>query len=850
MLLCALSFSSSYSSPAECVTQATSAISSAQSAPIGAGGPSATYPVPTGALAAVLNAEPLPYVVASPDGQWVLLTHRAGAPGIRELAVPQVILAGDEIDLRNGARVARSSGTGMTLVRTADGKQWKLSVPSSGLSAPLWSPDGRRFVFRRIAEDRVELWVGDVTVKAVRVLQGTRLSTWRSGDASCAWMPDSRRVLCQEIPSGRGAPPEQPLLSPTVQESDQVESRVFAYAGQLRDAHDVALYEYYKISQPVAIDTTTDEKTAIGIPGLYEFLSPSPDGNYLLSVRTVPPYSYLYANDYRFGKVVEILDRHGRTVRTLMRRSLGTWGNARGWAPPGLRRFAWVPGAPAMLVYIEALDGGDPRIRTLHRDRLMRLVLPSGEPVELIRTQGRMSDGPELARFFPEGRAPNVAWLRDALAWVEEVDFGSRHKRVWLVSTDDRRRKPRLLLEFSTESADDRSGIPMLARGVGLGGLSDYVDPNLYQDGDWVYLTGKGESPEGDRPFLDRFNLTTLKRERLFRSAQESHEAVVAVLSRDKVLTHYETSVDPPNYYIRDLVRNERSAITNVTHPAPELRDIRPQLLRYTRDDGVALSGELYLPLGYKPGQRIPVLIWAYPRTYTDTHVAGAVRASPNSFAWSLGSARYELAVRLLVSQGYGLLWNPAMPVIGGERANDTVVPQLIANARAAVHELVRIGVADRSRIAIGGHSYGAFMAATLMAHSDLFAAGVAISGAYNRTNSPRGFQEETRTLWEAPDVYFQMSPLLHADKISAPLLLIHGEADRTHSTLPSEAQRFYQALDGLGRKARLVMFPYESHPPSIAKESVALISCEISNWLSRFVSTNLQNTALDRRND
>ena len=355
----------------------------------------------------------------------------------------------------------------------------------------------------------------------------------------------------------------------------------------------------------------------------------------------------------------------------------------------------------------------------------------------------------------------------------------------------------------------------------------------IIQKGDYIYLTGSGASKDGDRPFLDRLNLKTLKTDRLFQAADKTYEAIVAPLDDDAklILTEYETLTDPPNYYVRDLAAGTKRAITQFKNPAPQLAGVEKQFITYERKDGVKLSATLYLPPGYRKGERVPLLMWAYPREFTDMDTASQVSGSPYRFTRVGGISHL-----FLLTQGYAILDNPTMPIVGaGETANDKYVEQLVASAEAAVNKVVDMGVADRDRIGVGGHSYGAFMTANLLAHSDLFRAGIARSGAYNRTLTPFGFQAERRTFWEVPEIYGKMSPFFYANKIKEPILLIHGEADDNSGTFPIQSERFYMALKGHGATVRYVTLPFEAHGYT-GRESVLHTLAEMLNWMDKYV--------------
>jgi dipeptidyl aminopeptidase/acylaminoacyl peptidase len=355
----------------------------------------------------------------------------------------------------------------------------------------------------------------------------------------------------------------------------------------------------------------------------------------------------------------------------------------------------------------------------------------------------------------------------------------------------------------------------------------------VLQDGNAIYLTGAGASPEGERPFLDRLDLTTLQTTRIFRSEASAYESETALVADDasRVITRYETPTFPPNYFVRTLAGGSRTPLTAYEDPAPQLQGITKQLLTYTRADGVALSATLYLPPGYKAGTRLPLFVWAYPREYTDPKAASQVVGAPGKFTTVTGPSHL-----LLLTQGYAVLDGPTMPIVGeGETANDSYVEQLVASARAAVEKVVSMGITDPDHVGVGGHSYGAFMTANLLAHSDLFRAGIARSGAYNRTLTPFGFQNESRTFWEVPQIYARMSPFWYAHKVNEPILLIHGEADNNSGTFPIQSERFFMALKGHGATVRYVTLPHESHGYA-ARESVLHTVAEMIDWADRYV--------------
>jgi dipeptidyl aminopeptidase/acylaminoacyl peptidase len=471
---------------------------------------------------------------------------------------------------------------------------------------------------------------------------------------------------------------------------------------------------------------------------------------------------------------------------------------------------SWRPQQPATLVWVEALDGGDPRAEVEHRDRVLTLAAPfSGQARQIARTQLRYA---------------GLLWLEGGLAFISDSERTTRQRRTFVFDPDQPTTPWRLVWDRVTEDAYADPGSPVFQPRPGGSAIA--------QTGDYIYLSGTGASPDGDRPFLDRMNLRTLQTERLWQSAADEYETFMALVDPEarRIVTRHETAVAPPNYYVRDVRSGTRTALTSFEDPAPQMRGITRQLVVYEREDGVPLNGTLYLPADHRPGQRLPVVIWAYPREFVSADVAGQVRASDSRFTTVGGSSHL-----FFLTQGYAVFDGPSMPIIGGDTANNRYVEQLVMSARAAVDKVVDMGVADRDRIGVGGHSYGAFMTANLLAHSNLFRAGIARSGAYNRTLTPFGFQAEQRTFWEAPEIYAGMSPFYFAHQIRDPILFIHGEADNNSGTFPIQSERMYAAVMGHGGTTRLVMLPHESHGYA-ARESVMHALAEMIEWFDRFV--------------
>ena len=770
-----------------------------------------TYQKPPKAVLDVLEAPANPMVSVAPTRDKMLLARPVRYPSIAEMAAPMLRLAGERINPKTSGPHRSLRLTSLTLKTIPDGKEVAIALPpKASLGMPSWSPDGRQFAVMNTLENGIELWIGDATNGKLRKLPGVTINA-AYGDP-LQWMPDGKTLLCQLIPANRGAAPVAPAapVGPTVQENFGKVSPAWTLQDMLKNAHDEQLFEYYSTSQLALVNTAGGARMLLGKPGLYASVEPAPDGNHFLVVRNQRPYSYLLASN-SFPKEVQVWDRSGKVVHQVASLPLADQVPIEG-VPTGPRNYGWRPTEPATLVWVEALDGGDTRKKADLRDKVVMLKAPfTGQPVELIKTGQRFA---------------GMTWgEKNGMLIVRDFDRNRRWTRAFMLNADQPSQEPKLVWSRSMQDRYNDPGMPVMKR-LANGRMV------MHQNGDNIFLSGQGASNQGDRPFLDRFNLATMKAERLFRCDDTSYETFVALLADDgsKFITSHETASSPPNYFIRGA-GGEKVALTDFPDPTPLLRGIKKQLVRYKRKDGVDLSFTLYLPPDYKQGTPLPTVVWAYPIEFSDADVAGQVSGSTNRFTTISG---YSHLFFLL--QGYAVLDNTTMPVIGDpETMNNTYVEQIVSSAQAAIDQAVSMGVTDRQRVGVGGHSYGAFMTANLLAHSDLFKAGIARSGAYNRTLTPFGFQAERRTFWQAPEMYFKVSPFMYADKLKEPILLIHGEADNNAGTHPIQSDRLYQALKGNGGYVRYVTLPHESHGYA-ARESVEHTLWEMLTWFDKHV--------------
>jgi dipeptidyl aminopeptidase/acylaminoacyl peptidase len=769
------------------------------------------YLVPPADVVAAFDAPPLPDALLSPSKKVMSLAYRKGQPAIAALSQPMLRLAGARVNPRTNGPHRTALIYAIKLQKIGGGAATNVTVPANAnLSNLKFSADGSKLAFLNTRSDGIELWVANATTGDAKKVSGNARLNAAAGDP-CDWLADNKTILCKIVPLGRGpAPADSNVPSgPNVQENEGKTAQSATYEDMIHTAHDEALFAYYFTSQLAAIDTTNGTSANVGKAAILGDIAPSPNDRFILVTKIKRPFSHLIPMN-GFPEDVEIWDRKGALVKKLADRPSREGVPLTG-VEAGPRGHHWREDQPATVVWTEALDGGDPKNKVPFRDRVMTLAAPfTAEPAEIGKTEWRFA---------------GISYTEKGVALLTEFDRISRKTRTWILEDGA---APKKLWDRKQDAAYDNPGTPV-TRDAGSRSFSGFggrgsTSP-IIQIGDSIYLTGVGASPEGDRPFLDRLNLKTLQSERLFRSAADAYETVNAPLTADMktVVTRY--------FYVRTIGVEGRRAITNFKDPQPQLRGIEHQYLTYQRKDGVKLSATLYLPPGYKKGERIPVILWAYPREFGDADTASQVSGSPNRFTIVNGYSHL-----FLLLSGYAIFDNPTMPIVGpGETANDHYVDQLVASADAAIDKIVEMAVGDRDHIGVGGHSYGAFMTANLLAHSRLFRAGFAESGAYNRTLTPFGFQSERRTFWEVPDLYAKMSPFWYADKIKDPILLMHGEADDNSGTFPIQSERFYMALKGYGATVRYVTLPNEAHGYA-ARETLLDVLAERINWFDKYV--------------
>lgn len=789
------------------------------------------YDKPPEPLLGVMHTPLPPVALADPTQHTLLMVQQAQYPSIKRVAEPYLKLAGVRVEPRTGARHDASNGYGIracqdgfALVDIATSQERRIALPAGACpSVPVWSPDGRRFAFTNTVADHVQLWVGDVASARVRPIAGVRLVTVL--DDTLHWLDGGATLIVKQQPAGRAAAPSRAAapIAPEIRESlgGKGESSTYEARDTLSGPEDEALFDHYATAQLARVDVASGKVTPLGKPAVVAGVDVAPDGRHVLVEVLKRPYSYATTWE-RFAKDTQVLDAANGSSQLISSAPVADRVPVHG-VPTGPRDFGWRANAPATLLWAEALDGGDWKANVPQRDKVMMQSAPfTAAPAEVLRTPQRFS---------------GMAWLdKGDQPFVYEFDANRRWVRVTRVDVAAPGAVPQVVWDYSADEKYKNPGA-LLMRRLANGAVV------VQEDAGKVYLRGNGASPQGDRPFLDRYDPATGTSERLFRSGADALERVTAVLDGgSRFLVSRQTPVEPPNVLMATLGAPAASAaegearyasattpVTHIADPMPQVRGAKKRLVTYKRKDGVDLSFTLYTPPGYVEGTRLPAVLYAYPLDYADASQAGQVAGSQQAFDFLRG-------YRLLLLAGYAIIDRASFPIVGDPKsAYDTYLDQLVADAQAAVDKAVELGVVDRDRIGVTGHSHGALMTANLLAHTDLFRAGVATSGSYNKTLTPFGFQSERRSLWAATPVYEQASAFFHADKIKTPLLIMHGMDDANPGTEPVQAPKLYQAIRGLGGTTRLVMLPHEPHWYT-AMESNEQEVYEMLTWFDRYV--------------
>jgi dipeptidyl aminopeptidase/acylaminoacyl peptidase len=783
------------------------------------------YQEPPNAIVGLVDTLPTPSVdVSPPDSsgwKWLLEEFVSGLPSITDLAQPEFRLAGLRFNPRTNGPSRGRYITSLKLKAIAGGPE----TPVSGLPAGAkirfvaWSPDARSISFVNVSDASVgpglSLWIVDVSAAKARRVQGLALNGIFGNP--CEWVSDSRSLLCKTIPKDRGPAPQRTEVpaGPVIQQNLGRVTPAPTYEDLLKNPEDERIFDYYATSQ-VEIVRLDGIAAPVGKPGVIVTTSPSPDANYALIDERHHPYSYTLPLD-AFPERVSAINLKTGAAKQLADQPLeDSVPNIHDAVPTGPRAYEWRSDAPATVFWAEAADGGDPKKDAPVRDTLFLLDAPfSASPRKLS----------DLAL-----RWTSVAWATGRLAVLEASRWSDRKRIILAVAPDGPAAPPVILFEGSFEDNYHDPGQPFeIINAAGKPVLATTSEAR------GILFHGRGSSPEGDKPFVSVISASDGGSKRVWQSAPPFFDVPYFVFAPDapSVLIRRESPDQSPNYFVKNVATDTLDQITSFPNPYRSAPLPKKQVLKYKRADGVDLSANLYLPPGYRPGDGpLPTLMEAYPTEYKTKSAAGQISGSPYEFPSLSWGSPVPFA-----TQGYAILENTTIPIVGEGQAepNDTYVEQLVASARGAIDEGARLGFVDPRRVAVMGHSYGAFMTVNLLAHSDLFKAGIARSGAYNRSLTPFGFQNEDRTYWQAPEVYYSMSPFSFADRIKTPLLLIHGEADNNTGTFPLQSERLFNAIKGHGGTVRFVLLPLESHGYA-ARESVLHMFWEMNNWLDTYL--------------
>jgi len=776
------------------------------------------YQTPSPSIAALVNLKPDPLMLFGPERHLILLADRPSYPSIEELREPKLKLAGRQINPdtytpygHRGYRMPRLRNLTTGEVRPLRGLPAGATFRSFS-----WSPNGTRIGFCLNTPTGLQLWSCPADTLECQPLGAADINN-SLGGLPYEFVTDDRVIVKRRIAGAERPPDEAPVFGPTVQDTSGQEGRNRTYTNLLQTRHDVDVFRHYAQAQLWLADWTTGKQEPWGEPGIISVLASSPDKQYYLTTRVTEPFSFNVPYE-KFADEVSVLDAEGQSLAVLETRP------AQEHLPAPFdsviterRRFTWRSDHPAQLYWTQAQDGGDPRNEAEHRDQLFYLEPPfNGAPTPSAKMPLRYGA---------------LRWGRGDLALLIDWSYKERRqvtRRWW---PDEPERTPVVMYDHQWED--------------------EYADPGNFQvitkrddhtvlltraGGTRMVLLGNGHGPDGSRPFIDSYEIATGKTERLWQSAPPWFERPLFFLDEhpDWFIMAREQKTERPNYLLRNLVTGEEAPLTDFDHPYPQLRDAKLEKVKYAREDGVQLSGDLHTPQDFAVGKSepLPVLMWAYPQEFKDAEKAGQVTTSEHQF-----TRISPLSPLPFLAAGFAIFDDFAMPIVGegDDEPNETFIEQVQLNAQAAVTKLIEMGVADPARIYVGGHSYGAFMTAHLLAHTDLFAGGIARSGAYNRTLTPFGFQAEERSFWEVPETYIKLSPFVHADKIDAPLLLIHGEEDANSGTYPVQSKRLFAALNSLGKTARLCLLPYEDHSYA-AEESILHMLWEMEGWMGELV--------------
>ena len=776
------------------------------------------YQKPSSEILNLVEYERPPSVVYDSDKNFMLFLYRDNYKSIEDLSQEELRLAGLRINPKTniGSRITYYNNIKIKNLKNKRSEiEDIIGIPSNPKIANInWSPNQKNIAFTNTSSDGVKLWVLNLESRSLVKLSDLKLNSNIRDVIN--WINDSE-ILIKVIPENKKELIDQSNivpLGPTISSNDGENAQNRTYQDLLKNKTDEFNFEQLVTSDIYKVSLDGNTRKWLDAE-MFTDISPSPDGEFVMVSNIKKPFSYIVTYG-RFPKSTNIYDNKGMLVSNLVDVPL-IEELPQGFMAvrTGKRNFSWRMDKPSTITYIVALDNGDPSKEAEYRDELFELDAPfAGNGNTIFKSINRLS---------------GIIWGNKTTAVAIDYWIKNRNEKTYLFNPSDINQKPITIYDRNYQDRYSDPGSFITERNL-------FNKNVLKMDSNNLILMGDGYSEKGQFPFVDRLNIDNLTTKRIYESiyTDKLENLVDFDVNKNQLLVRIESKNDYPNYYFKDLNGKKITRITDFNNPFEQLSKVDKQVITYKRNDGVELSGVLYLPVGYDKTskEKMPMIMWAYPREFKDKTSAGQNTNNSNEFTYP-----YYGSMVYWVNKGYVVLDNASFPIIGEDTTepNDDFRNQLVENARAAINAVSKLGYIDKNRVAVGGHSYGAFMVANLLSHSDLFAAGIARSGAYNRTLTPFGFQSEERSYWEAPDLYYTMSPFMHADKMKTPLLLIHGEDDNNSGTYPMQSQRYFNALKGLGAVVRLVMLPKESHGYS-SKESIYHVLWEQDQWLEKYV--------------
>ncbi|MEJ5048578.1 prolyl oligopeptidase family serine peptidase [Chryseobacterium culicis] len=774
-----------------------------------------TYQKPSAEILKLADYQRPPSVLMNSKKDWVVFTYRPTYKTLEDLSQNEMKLGGLRINPVTNISSSITYSNDLKIRKINDKNEIQVkNLPSNPkIGYVSFSPDEKKLAFTNTTNKGVELWIVDMETASANKITADNLNA--NLGMPYVWYNDSQSLLIRAIPQNRPALIDASKDLPTgpiVSTADGKVSQNRTYQDLLKNPQDEKNFETLTASEIYNVDLTGNLKK-LKDQNMYAGLSFSPDGNYLMATLIKKPFSYIVPLN-RFPSTTVVYDMKGNTVKTVNDVPLNEI-MPKGFSSvrTGKRDMAWRSDAPATLTYAEALDGGDQSKTAEYRDEVFTWEAPfTAAPKSFFKTKQRYDD---------------VVWTNDHYAIVSEGWYDTRNTKSYLVDINNGESKV-----FDDRNYQDVYSDP----GNFNTTKNQYGRYVIDMKGGKAYLIGAGFTKDGQHPFIDEMDVKSLKKKRLYTSnIKNGKEEIIDILnaSKGEILTIQQSPSIYPNYFKKNIKSNKAEAVTTFANPFESIKDVYKEVITYKRNDGVTLTGTLYLPANYDrkaKKEKLPLLIWAYPTEYKDKNTAGQNTQNPNDFTFPYyGSFVYW------TTKGYAVLDDAAFPIIGEGKTepNDTFIPQLVANAAAAIDAVDHLGYIDKKKVAVGGHSYGAFMTANLLTHSNLFACGIARSGAYNRTLTPFGFQSEQRNYWDVPEIYNTMSPFMHADKMKTPLLLIHGDADNNPGTFTLQTERYFQALKNLGAPVKMVLLPKEAHGYQ-AKENILHLLWEQDQFLEK----------------